>query len=162
MTPHSDRATAHALAPRTWWLLAGLAAVASLGLGWDWYYHPYLGTQLFLTPGSSVVLADGTINYTPGMFMIIPSFSYDSGVIPGYASDARVLLAAAALLFVLAVRRGSRPLARAGLTLGVVAPVLSGGLTQGSAIFLGGLACATMALRATGLLQMSRAPGPGG
>ena len=61
MTHASMPARTPGLAPRTWWLLAGLAAATSLGLGWDSYYHPYFGNQPFLTPGSSVVLADGTI-----------------------------------------------------------------------------------------------------
>jgi hypothetical protein len=83
------------------------------------YYHPNFGSQLFLTPGSSVVLADGTIDFTPGVLMVFPTFAVDSGVLPGYASHARVLLAA-------------------------------------SATFLGGLACATMALLAAGLLAGPR------
>ncbi|MGI8626650.1 MAG: hypothetical protein ACR2J5_08785 [Geodermatophilaceae bacterium] len=143
-------------APRTWWLLAGLAGVASLGLGWDWYYHPYPGTELFLIPGSSVLLSDGTIQYTPSTFLFFPSIDYGSGVLPGYASHARLVLPVAAVLMVAAVRRGSRSLARTGLAVALIAPVLAGGLTQGSAIFLGGLACATMALRATGLAPVTR------
>lgn len=153
MIPSSVTTGAAALKPRTWWLLAGLGATASLGLGWDWYYHPYTGSQVFLTPGSSIVLSDGSFDFTPGTLLFFPTFSFDSGVIPGYASHARVLLAAAVVLFVLAVRGGSRLLARTGLAVAISAPLLVGGLTQGSAIYLGGLACASMALRATGLLD---------
>lgn len=149
---------ARGISPGTWWIFAGLAAVVSLGLGWDWYYHPYYGSQLFLTPGSSVVLADGTIQFIPGSLLFFPSFDYTSGVIPGYASHARVLLPVAGLLFLVAMRQRSRSLARTGLTVAACAPLLAGGLTQGSAIFLIGLGCAAMALQAMGVMVLSGNP----
>lgn len=141
---------------RTWWILAGFAAAVSLGLGWDWYYHPYYGTQILFAPGSSVLLADGTVSYTPGSLLLFPSFDYASGAIPGYASHARVLLPIAVLMFLQARRHGSPRLARFGLAVAGLAPLLAGGLTQGSAIFLIGLGCAAMALRGNRLLELPR------
>lgn len=148
--------TSRRVTARTWWLLAGSAAALSLGLGWDWYYYPVYGTNVVLTPGTSVLLADGTIEFTPGSLLFLPDLGVASGVIPGYASHARVLVAVAVLLFGSAVRRGSRSRGRLGLTVAALAPLLAGRLTQGSAIFLVGLGCAALALQANGLLELPR------
>lgn len=156
MTATSVTGLARRFPPRSLWLLACLAAAVSLGMGWDSYIDTYTGTEVYLTPGSNVILADGTYEYTPGMLLVFPTFDYESGFIPGYASHLRVLLPGAAWMLVIAVRRRSRSLARMGLAVAALAPLLAGGFTQGAAVFLIGLGCAALALQAHGLIELPR------
>lgn len=134
-----------------WTGSALLLMLLSLGLPWS-STSVTAGTLLpgYLEPSyCSTDYVDGTVyctygTYTPGMYL--PGLTV--GGAPGYLTSARVLVAAAVALVVVARRRGSRELVRVAVVTAGAAIVLVGSeLRSGPLVLLVAIGCLLMAER---------------
>lgn len=136
----------------------------SLGLPWS---------SAGVTPGTylpgyfqpsycSTNYVDGTLDctysyFTPGMYF--PGLTV--GGAPGYATSARVLIAAAFVLVLMARSRGSRQLARVAVVTAAAAVVLVGSeLRSGPLVLLASIGCLLMAARRSAALPWGDAASP--